>query len=530
MNCIGNGTLLCALDDQTVKSLSLYGAPSFLSLEADLALPCQASDGICRHESSPNSVYDGRIKIVDSLHDGCLIRYVQSAKPLTFRLSIPSYCHRLWYPRCRINRKSFPSLLLSIPRGTQTPDGFCTLTEHRMLLTLLGECAFSENKEAILVNSGRCAILFVTGKEAELFSQAAKHISAYPFLEKDTQSTENAAWNTLCRLTSASGGTLASYEDPRIFLSDMSLVGNAFLQSGAIDRAKDTAHFLLSRLEKHGYLPLVMHALHPDLGTEETGNERVHYPEVCHFFLDLAEKAEPALANKLKNTVSLLFEKIRSTACFRFSGTEFSMRQGQLSASLQLHGNLVANAQYVHLAKRLGKSKLACVCALRNRLRSELSVTSLPKPYSADRLKNNRLSSVYGICPACEGSPYIGWLIRNDTNAYLCPECLANERAFTLQAPLLPGAYATCLEHSYIAGCITKEEFYTKVIKCCEYITDETSLYDLALLARILEDLDLKTHQTVFTKPQAPPNDGKFPLYAAEAAAYLLASKKSEMP
>lgn len=509
-----------------MQSLCLYGLPSFLSLKTDLALPSQIQNGICHHENGLDTTYDGSIRILDYMREGCLVRYIQSTKPLVFRLSFPSYCIRHRFPACQINRKTYPSMLLTIPTGTPTPDGFCTAAEHRMLITLYGECVFSENGEQILVDTGRCALLFVTGKADTLALTAANCIDSLKNIEVRYEKAypESTAWDTLCQLTTMQGGTISSYEDSRVFLADMPLAGMVFLQNGAVDRAKSTAVFLLSHLEKHGYLPLVMHAQYPLFATEETGSERVHYPAVCHFFLDLAEKVDSALARRLKNTALFLFEKTKTAIkenSLPFSGTEFSIRNNTLLPSFQLYKNPAANAQYVHLAKRLNKASCTPVPSVADHCRKEFSQNLLSHPPKAyTRLPK----TVYGFCKTCKTASYMGWLYRNESNVYLCPKCLKERKGTcassgSLTLPL--GEHAVFAENLYRAGCIGKDEFHARIKACSDHVTPQTSFYDLALLFQY--DFSKRPKEKLLANRNTP-------LCAAEAAVCLLSNQKSEMP
>ncbi len=544
MEYIGDGTLLAVLEKQNIQSLSEYGFPSFFTLSTDLNLSTVTQSGICRHETSSLAYYGSKILMHDFLAHGCFIRHAETTCKLTFHLYLPPYCRMYRYNGIKYARQALTAFLLCIPTGTPTPDGFCTMKEKRLFITVIGEGVLGDNGKEIFLNPGKSALLFGTDPDmlekcismleaptlynSKLYQQAISRYQMHLDIPAKTMS------DTLISLTSCCGGILSGHGEYYTFLSDTPLVGQAFLYMGDIDRATKTALFLLSRLEMHGYLPLYMSPNDPKVVCEETGMERMLYPAVCHFFLDLIKQDILApLAQSLQDAVLHLFTKIGTAmhpGSLGFAGNEFPLRRGLIPRNRLFYANALATAEYLHLAKRLGKSENISEEAIL-RYRTDFDASN-PKIDSPHRLGRMRLPQrVYGACPACGEFPYVGWLSRYGFGAYLCPSCMEKgikEYSGNLASEPLPGAFAAAAWHLFTAGVKNETEFHRDVENCLRFVTDNTSFYDLAMLGAVLSRIDPARNTLIKDQLDERIKSASTPFFAAEAAIYLLASKKSE--
>ena len=544
MEYIGDGTLFAVLEKQNIQSLSEYGSPSFFTLSTDLNLSAVTKSGVCRHETSSLACYGGKILMHDFLAYGCLIRHAETTCKLTFHLHLPPYCRMYRYNGIRYARQALSAFLLCIPTGTPTPDGFCTMKEKRLFITLIGDGVLGDDGKEIRLYPGKSALLFGTDPDmlekcitmleaptlynSKLYQQAISRYQMHLDIPTQTMS------DTLTSLTSRFGATLSGHGEYYTFLSDTPLIGQAFLYMGDIKRATGTALFLLSHLEMYGYLPLYMSPTDPKVVCEETGMERMLYPAVCHFFLDLVKQdISVHLVQSLKDAVQHLFTRIGTAmhpGSLGFAGNEFPLRRGLISCNRLLYANALATAEYLHLAGRLGRLENNFDEAiLQYRTDFDASKGQID---SAHRLARMRLpKSVYGACPACGEFPYVGWLSRCGFGTYLCPSCMEKgikEYIEDSESEPLAGAFAAASWHLFAAGIKSEDAFRRDVENCLQLVTDSTSFFDLAMLGAVLSRIDSPHNALIKDQLDERIQSASAPFFAAEAAVYLLANKKPQ--
>ncbi|MBE6638520.1 MAG: hypothetical protein E7616_03565 [Ruminococcaceae bacterium] len=563
MNCIGDGKLLCLMDKQSIQSLSLYGMPSFLSLSTGLSLPAKYKSGTCLGETPLLSTFDGRVSLLDFSYDGCFVRYTETTDSLTYQLHIPPYCHIYQFPEITVDHNNLPCVMLRIPVGTPTPDGTCSSKECRLMITIVGQGKFSNDGRAILLSPGRSALLF----DASSPKEQPKHLAQSIRLLRAPVITESLFYQnarkryqtplTLNRnaemmadiltcLTASTGGVLSGHGEMCCLLADLPLIGQALLHIGKTEEAAELACFLLSHRETRGYLPLYMSPTDRFSASEETENEKAHYPAICLFFLDLLDKApDHEDASRLRRALVHLLSLSESAMIhgeLGFSGLEYPIRRGKLPANRILYGNATATAAYLWLAQRLQQSPLPLsvpctpdaqtVSAAKAHFSTDFDGHFIPRVDSVGRIGKMKLPKVlYGPCPACGEHPYIGWLSRASYGSYLCPGCLEKGKREWIDREkdiyALPGSYAATETLLYKAGIKTHAQWQDTIENCVRYAlqTEEKPFfYDLALLTSVVKEAGAPIYSDLMDQLDQMIRDHRTPFSAPEAAAYLLAS------
>ncbi len=544
MNYLGNGRIFALVDGQNIQYLCPYGMPSFLQISCTEALIATTSRTVCHAKTPETAAYDGKITQIDALFQGCLVRYIETTKPLEISLISPGYCRLYPYPDLKYHDKTMSAFLLRLPMGIPTGCG-CTTSEERLLVTVVGNAAFAEDGKTVHVHPGRSAILFVYAHPKQLREDAvyfldmldAPHFTQSTLYQKASahhvHGYRSAASDTLLALFAETGGVLGGHGEHCVYTADLPMVGQALLKAKYKEQAVQVAKFLLKLYRQYGYLPLFAHPTAGFPACEKTETESAVYPSVGLFFHALIEQGvESKCKQELEKTISQMIDHSCRHAVageLGFCPLSFSMRRGDIPPEKQTEANALATAELLYLLTLYPSSR-------GNSLR-QTALMHLKKDFPAEkmticdrhRLARCRLpAALYGSCPACGDFAYVGWLTRAKFGSYLCPACYGKGmREWTLakQDAVLPGSYATYLHHLYKASVMDYHEFCQALVRCAEAAKAETiSFYELCLLLPVLYEVGSPDYKVLLSQAETMlAHRTRQPLFAAEAAAYLLA-------
>lgn len=419
--------------------------------------------------SVPRCVTD--IRITDAMLPDrqMLIRYCESMRPFTLKLSSAPYVVKAFIRDYRIGRRACDVIILTVPSGIGFHKNGTTFTERRLLILADGDAKLSADACSIDVLAGMSRIAFISGQPDECIKNAQYFFDDSPYLDMsdlnapfksgfddlfisyiadDSASEKTLTFDaavTLASLQTGAGGIISSAFDPFVNMNELRDNVRAFLNLGAYTRARRAIDFFCNAYEINKTFSQVISS---DLKQEQKyfSASSPGCAKLISAILDYAEttgdtKFAIQRVRIMREAMYALTKEI-SLSSLPFSGNEREFYDIMFDIRSPYQGSLDSTLEYASAIMRFDR-----FCKEHNIVLPHDNGSALRRANELfDSVENNfisqdmvflcfpeRLGAVkpprfaYGDCEICRmglSGSYYGVLEKDVNGHYLCPLCL----------------------------------------------------------------------------------------------------------